>query len=645
MRKIFRNYTVIIITIAIFSILAINSFMIASSTRKRQLNNFKAKIDQVIHTMEENQVELENISRNLDEDYLTRAKAAAYVIEKNPEVAESVSELRKLGKLLNVDEVHVIDENGVIVYSSVPKYIGIDFHDGKQTGEFLWLLEDESGEDYFVQEAQPNFAEQKIMKYVGVTREGRRGIIQVGLRPVRQQEAQERNTYKYIFDRFPTDVGEEYFAVDCNTDILLAHSGDEFEGHSHAGYSMQNLEGCEKGAFRIIDGQESYYIVTRQYADVLIGISIPRDILFRRLLGSILTVFFYLFLIEIVIVLLMDYLVRRKVVDGIYAILGNLTQISNGNFDTVVDVGGNPEFEELSSGISTMVKSILSSSDRISRIIEMSEIPLAAFEYQSSMKYVFITSGLGELLGLSEGQIKQLYREPGEFLAEVQRIMEVPVEAEDSVFQVADRFIRIHLSINGKEYLGVVTDVTKEVLENRRIRYENNHDQLTGLCKYNYFRQQASEKLGQKQDRMCCACVMVDLDRFKSINDTYGHDLGDIYLQSFAQVMKVLPEERCLTARRSGDEFCLLIHGNSREEIRQQLHRFWELLAAKKIKVSAEKEIAISASGGVAYADDGCAELEFLMHRADIALYQAKREQKGSYMEYIPQEDENGQEM
>lgn len=564
------------------------------------------------------------------------------MIERNPEAVESVAELQNLGRLLNVDEVHVINENGVIIYSSVPKYIGVDFHDGKQTGEFLWLLEDESGESYFVQEAQPNSAEQRIMKYVGVTRKGKRGIIQVGLQPVRQQEAQERNTYEYIFDRFPTDVGEEYFAIDCNTDMLLAHSGNE-PGGQGTGYCVKNLQGCEKGGFRRMDDGENYYIVTRQYEDVLIGISIPGNIMFRRLFGNLLTIVFYLFLVEAVIIILMDYLVRRKVVDGIYMILGNLNKISNGNFDTVVDVGGNPEFEELSSGISTMVKSILSSSDRISKIIEMSEIPLAAFEYQSSMKYVFVTSGLGELLGLSGNEIEQLYRDPGLFLTKVQQIMEKPVEAENGVYQVMDKYIRIHLSINGAEYLGVVSDATSEVLESRRIRYENNHDQLTGLCKYNFFKQQAAEKLKNNPEGMSCACVMLDLDKFKNINDTYGHDMGDIYLQSFADIMKMLPGEHCLTARRSGDEFCLLIYGYGREEIRQQLHDFWDIVAAKGVAVSENNEIMIGVSGGVAYAEDGHGELELLMHQADIALYQAKKARKGTYIEYSLQEDENEQ--
>lgn len=633
MRKIFRNYMAIIITIAILTILITNFFMIATGTRNRQLSTFNGKIDQVIHLMEENKIELEAINRNLDEDYLTRARAAAYVIERNPEVVESVEELQNLAGLLNVDEVHVIDENGIIIYSSVPIYIGVDFHDGEQTRGFLWLLEDESGTACFAQEAQPNSAEQKIMKYVGVTREGKRGIIQVGLRPTRLQEAQERNTYQYIFERFPTDVGQEYFAIDCNTNQILAHSGN-MPSEQLTVHNVEHLKGCESGGFRTMEDGDVYYVVTRQYGDVLIGTEMPRDIMYRSLSVSIFTVFLYLFLIEIVIILLMDYLLKRKVVDGIYRILGNLNRISNGNYDTVVNVGGNPEFEELSSGIQTMVKSILSSSDRISKIIEMSEIPLAAFEYQTGMKYVFITSGLGDILGISKEELEQLYRDPALFLAKIQRIMEVPAEGETDVFPIKDKYVRIHLSVNGEGYLGVATDATREVLESRRIRYENDHDQLTGLCKYNYFKQRAEEALKSNPEKMACACVMLDLDDFKKINDTYGHDLGDIYLQNFAEIMKTFPREHCITARRSGDEFCLLLHGYSKETILRELNVFWNILREKRVGISANEEIEIHASGGIAFAGEKDMDLSVLMHQADVALYQAKDGQKGYYVEY-----------
>ena len=202
MQRIFRKYAVIIITSAVFAILIINYVIASFSTNKQQVATFKAKINQIIHTVQENQVELKAIQRNLDEDYLTRARAAAYVIDQNPEIVEDVEELQNLSVLLNVDEIHVIDENGIIAYSSVPEYIGLDFHEGEQTREFLSLLLDEDGENYLIQKEQPNTAEQKIMKYVGVTRRGVHGIIQVGLQPVRLEEAQERNSYKYIFNAY-----------------------------------------------------------------------------------------------------------------------------------------------------------------------------------------------------------------------------------------------------------------------------------------------------------------------------------------------------------------------------------------------------------------------------------------------------------
>ena len=93
MQRIFRKYAVIIITSAVFAILIINYVIASFSTNKQQVATFKAKINQIIHTVQENQVELKAIQRNLDEDYLTRARAAAYVIDQNPEIVEDVEEL------------------------------------------------------------------------------------------------------------------------------------------------------------------------------------------------------------------------------------------------------------------------------------------------------------------------------------------------------------------------------------------------------------------------------------------------------------------------------------------------------------------------------------------------------------------------
>ncbi|RAZ93573.1 GGDEF domain-containing protein, partial [Klebsiella oxytoca] len=73
-------------------------------------------------------------------------------------------------------------------------------------------------------DAQPNAAEGRIMQYVGVARKGAKGVVQVGFKPTRQLDAQSRNTYDYIFSRFPTDIGEELYVVDAASGTVLGHS-------------------------------------------------------------------------------------------------------------------------------------------------------------------------------------------------------------------------------------------------------------------------------------------------------------------------------------------------------------------------------------------------------------------------------------
>ena len=180
MQKTFIKYTFVIMTAAILLILSINFIFTFHSLESQQFNTFQTKIEQVIHTLENNQTELSLLKESLDEDYLTRAKAAAYVMDRQQEVTMSVYEMQYLAKLLNVDELHVIDENGIIVFASVPKYVGIDMNDHEQTRAFLALLESEEEDAYLIQDAQPNAAEGKVMQYIGVARKSQKGVVQVG---------------------------------------------------------------------------------------------------------------------------------------------------------------------------------------------------------------------------------------------------------------------------------------------------------------------------------------------------------------------------------------------------------------------------------------------------------------------------------
>lgn len=636
MQKTFTKYTVFIMTAAIFLILFINFIFNLRLLESQQLDSFYAKTEQVMHTLENNQMELSLLKESLDEDYLTRAKAAAYVLDRQKEVSMDVEEMQYLGNLLNVDELHVIDENGIIVASSVSKYVGFDMTIHDQTKPFMDLMGKGDEDAYLIQEARPNAAESKIMQYIGVARKGQLGVVQVGFTPTRQLEAQSRNTYDYIFAKFPTDIDEELFMVDADTGEVLGHSDGMYKEFTADCYQVDSLLGCSQGAYRKGDNGTAMYVVSREYNDIILCAALPRKVLFQKLWGNIILTFIYLIFVEVIVVLLLNYLVRQKVINGIHAILEKLHAITDGDLDTEVDVGGNREFEELSGGINAMVKSIIALSDRISFIIEISGIPLAAFEYDKGINHVFVTSGLSRLLGLSEERAAELFKDSDLFDQYIHSIIEKPVKGESEVYQVQeDKFLSVHLSESSDGYLGIISDVTKDVQEKRQLQYENTHDPLTGLYKFDYFKELSAEVLSDLDLGRVSAVAMFDLDHFKSINDGYGHDAGDRYLQNFSDVMKSMPEEHFLSARCSGDEFCMLIFNcNDRAHIIDCLELFYETLRQAAVVLSDTQARSISASCGYVLAHEGKSNVAELLGYADEALYKVKRGTKGRYAEY-----------
>lgn len=637
MQKIFIKYTIAIMTFASFLILLINFLFYRHTLESQQFATFRTKIDQVIHTLENNRQELALMNASLDEDYLTRAKAAAYIFDRQEEVTLNVAEMQYLAKLLNVDELHIIDENGIIVAASVSQYVGIDMDDHEQTRAFLALLDSDEEDAWLIQEPQPNAAEGKVMQYVGVARKGQKGIVQVGFEPTRQLEAQSRNTYDYIFSRFPTDADEEIFVIDLASGDVLGHSGGILQEFTADCYQLEQLLDCTEGAYRRGSGGRQMYVVSEKYDDVLLCAALQGNVLFRELFRNTLRTFLYLLFIMAAVILLLNYLVKRKVIDGIHQIIENLTAITNGNLDTTVAVGGNREFQKLSGGINAMVKSITSLSDRISTIIEISGIQLAAFEYGRGSLHVFVTSGFGKLLGIPEQRVAALCRNAYAFDDYIKQLTEEPIEDEEDVYQIGDeKYVRIHMSESAEGRLGVISDVTGDIVQKREMRYENIHDPLTGLYKYQYFKKMTEEILRNIPDGKGCAAVMLDLDHFKGINDTYGHDAGDRYLQSFSAIMASMPEEHFLAARRSGDEFCMFIFDcTGRADVINYLEGFYELLGRNQVALSETQTGTISVSAGFAWTDNNKADISELLNHADEALYEVKKETKGTYRGYL----------
>ena len=131
------------------------------------------------------------------------------------------------------------------------------------------------------------------------------------------------------------------------------------------------------------------------------------------------------------------------------------------------------------------------------------------------------------------------------------------------------------------------------------------------------------------------ALMMTDLDNLKTINDTYGHDWGDVYLRQTAHSLQQGSPSGTVVARLSGDEFLLLFYGyETREALRADIKKLEENFAQSSATLPDGKRLCIRMSGGVAWYPEDALDLETLKKYADFAMYEVKHSTKGEVREF-----------
>ncbi len=188
-------------------------------------------------------------------------------------------------------------------------------------------------------------------------------------------------------------------------------------------------------------------------------------------------------------------------------------------------------------------------------------------------------------------------------------------------------------------YRGLASDVTAQVAAEQRARYLASYDPITDLPNRELLRQRLDEALAgaRRQDSMI-GVFLLDLDRFKSINDTFGHAAGDRLLRACAQRLAACIRQTDTLARIAGDEFALLQVGVDRAEQVQALCR--RLLAALVEPFDLDgHEIIVTASIGVALAPTAAEEPARRLQHADVALYRAKDEGRNTFRFFEPEMD------
>ncbi len=170
-----------------------------------------------------------------------------------------------------------------------------------------------------------------------------------------------------------------------------------------------------------------------------------------------------------------------------------------------------------------------------------------------------------------------------------------------------------------------VFDMTERKHLEEQLREQATTDFLTGLNNRRHFSEKTKKELARaRRMEKALSFMILDLDHFKELNDTYGHDAGDIALKTFAQICTDTLREFDILGRLGGEEFAVLLPETDSRSAIEVAERLCKIVANTPISISDNKKLHITVSIGVTSCDPADSQMQDLLRRADDALYRAK---------------------
>ena len=193
-------------------------------------------------------------------------------------------------------------------------------------------------------------------------------------------------------------------------------------------------------------------------------------------------------------------------------------------------------------------------------------------------------------------------------------------------------------------YRGTGTDVTARKASEQRIHHVAQHDVLTGLPNRSLLQDRLGQAVAYSQRSLHPVWVMlIDLDRFKFVNDSMGHKAGDVLLMTVAARLRSALRDTDTVARLSGDEFVVILTEHADEHLSADIVQRLMDSVAQPVMLGS-KEFFVTCSIGVAvYPTDGAAA-DSLIEHADIAMYRAKKLGRNNFQFYTPAMNEEAME-
>lgn len=619
------------ITMTMVSVILVASILLQiNGCQKRACSDSALIFSQIRQIMEENEEELAQIKEAYTNTCFNNATAIARLIQSDPSVLDSVESLNKIAKFMEVDEIHIFDETGTIYTGTHPEYYNFSFDSGEQMMFFKPMLSDKSLR--LVQDITPNTAENKPMQYSAVWSDNGEFIVQIGMEPVNVMKATEKNELSYIFSLLRAGTGDMLYAVDSESGKIVGSTvlADNRKALSDIGLDLDRVTTDADGFHAVINGVNCFCIFTQMDSN-LVGRIIPNRILYSELWTNTLGLAVGLLITAVILVAAVSAYMNKYVISGIYDINEKLESITDGNLDETVNIQTSLEFSRLSSHINEMVEALLASTDKLSYVLNKSNLCIGVYEYNEKMQSVRYTERLPQILDVDSEKALPLFSDCKLFKAFIEQLRCNTVPDKEGVYSVGSEqshFVKLDELLKGNDILGIAIDVTDEILMRRKIEAELDIDPLTKLFNRRGLEKRLNQLFLEPEKLGYGAIIMIDADGLKNINDRYGHEMGDIYLKKISGILSSFGKNSFIAARLGGDEFVIfLYHYASERELLDSIDTLHYMQGHSSAHLSADLCVPLKFSFGYSLTE-GETNYTELLKAADEKMYADKRERK-----------------
>lgn len=602
--------------------------------------------------------------------------------------------LIELAKELNVDELHWMNKDGEIIYSTMKEYVGWIPFQGHPLYDFVLSNKEELIEDIRPDAKMGNFVKYGAIKNTDGT------FIQVGIRANTIHELTERFCYQRLVEELVKEESIVYaLFVDQNLkaiadgekeDIGIVYEDDKALNEAIKG-NMYMKEWYDKEIeAKVFDIAVPVFIEGEMIGAFNIGISM-KDVyalIYKNaMISLIISIFmFFIFL----------WVQNKNIIKPVKQLNTNINKI---------DVENNLKFrlpvveEDTFGGLAYSINKILDKTYTYFEQLENNKEELKASNEELTSAFQQLTASEEELRAqydeiqsytakLEDLQQKyeiaikgtnsavwevNLEEKTIYFSHEFKNIVDMPLQNKEDIQQVLDKLLMdkdkkklidayieykkgatkeiynqvpvkdkednikwllisgkgiVDANANLKTINGIVFDITKLKEQEAYIEHLAYHDPLTELPNRRKFMNKLKEEIDREKKG---AVMLLDLDNFKSINDTLGHVYGDRILKKVSELLLDVADEKIFLSRFGGDEFLLLIRD---EENLDSIENYAKKIANlfKDKFVMNNNEIYITFSMGITRYPYDTEDVDQLIMNADTAMYQAKHSGKNNYI-------------